>query len=112
MAADLIAQRAVRRATLDALNGWVLDVVVVIVVVSIAVMCPTVSCYVLNIKEQAAALQFNLQGSFNNKEACPSFPYFLTKLKKKGRGSGRGGTPSPSCRGRTGIKPSVFNPSF
>ena len=43
----LIAQRTVRRATLDALNGWALDVVVV----SIAVMCPTVSCYVLNIKE-------------------------------------------------------------
>ena len=41
----LIAQHAVRRAVLDALNGWVLDVVV-----SIAVTCPTGCCYVVNIK--------------------------------------------------------------
>lgn len=51
---NLIAQGAVRWAVLDALTGWVLDVVV-----SIAVMCPTVSCYVLNMKEQTAASQFN-----------------------------------------------------
>ena len=51
----LIAQRAVRRAVFDAPNGWVLDVVV-----SIAVMCSTISCYVLNIKEKAAPSHFNL----------------------------------------------------
>ena len=49
-----IAQRAIRRTVLDALNRWMLDVIV-----SIAVMCPTVTCYVLNIKEKAAASQFN-----------------------------------------------------
>ena len=50
----LIVQCAVRQAAWDALNGWVLNVVV-----SIAVMCPTVSFVVLNSKEKAAVSQSN-----------------------------------------------------
>ena len=51
-----------------------------------------------------------------------SFWTFLHNFKRSGRGSGRGGSPSPSCRGgsggrrspprRIGTKPNFLNPSF
>ena len=44
----------------------------------------------------------NLQGCIKNKEACPSFQVFYTEQKKTGSGLGRGGSPSPSCRGGSG----------